>query len=334
MRSGFLLFLISLLGAAGLAFAESPNKGSQAPSLKSMRSELHDGTRGPEARAPVLGQPFDDRDLSLFLQNEGRKLFAAGRCPRLSFERRSAVVPLLAPESTKPGWGVISARAEAATIVLGEFYRDPKTRKDEFSTAAGGFLISSTGVCVTCLHVVNEKGSRGFVAMTRDGRVLAVREVLAADPAEDLAILQLDVPEGVSLPALPLAHEPAAVGSPVGVMSHPDERFFLFTTGTVGRHTIWREAAGDEHFMSITADFAKGSSGCPVLDERGAVIGVVNNTESIYYEDDGRKRQSDLQMVVKNATPSWVVGRLVGKTPQGVVAGPEREDRSAELKVP
>jgi len=38
-------------------------------------------------------------------------------------------------------------------------------------------------------------------------------------------------------------------------------------TGTVARHTVWREAVGDVAFMAITADFAKGSSGCPVLDE-------------------------------------------------------------------
>ena len=42
-----------------------------------------------------------------------------------------------------------------------------------------------------------------------------------------------------------------------------------------------------------------------------AVVGVVNNTESIYYDDDGKRRQTDLQMVVKNVTPSWVVRRLV-----------------------
>lgn len=69
--------------------------------------------------------------------------------------------------------------------------------------------------------------------------------------------------------------------------------------------------------MTITADFAKGSSGCPVLDECGAVVGIVNNTESIYYDDDGKKKQTDLQMVVKNATPSWAVRPMIDTAVSG-----------------
>jgi S1-C subfamily serine protease len=160
------------------------------------------------------------------------------------------------------------------------------------------------------MHVTHEKTARGFCAMTRDGRVFPVREVLACEPLNDLVLLQLDLPEGVALPALALAREPAPIGTPVFVMSHPDNRFFLLSTGHVARHTLWRTDAGEEAFMTITADFAKGSSGCPVLDERGVVIGIVNNTESIYYDDDGKKKQTDLQMVVKNATPSWAVSSL------------------------
>ncbi len=306
VRPLVLLSVALALGSAG--WAESPTKSTQAsPAFKTPRPEPQEAPRGPEPRPPVHGQPFDDREVSLFLEVEGRKLFLNGRCGKLVFDHRACGLPLSEVPDERLDWPAIAARAEAATVVLGEFFRDPKTKKDEFSTAAGGFLISASGACVTSLHVVNGKGARGFVALTRDGRVLPVREVLASDPIEDLAILQLDLPEGLLLPSLPLAPEAAPVGTAVGVMSHPDERFYLFTRGSVGRHTVWRERGGAEHFMSITADFAKGSSGCPVLDERGAVVGVVNNTESIYYDDDGKKRQTDLQMVVKNATPSWVV---------------------------
>ena len=54
--------------------------------------------------------------------------------------------------------------------------------------------------------------------------------------------------------------------------------------------------------MTITADFGRGSSGAPVLDARGAVVGVARKTKSIYHnsEDDAQRR---LQMVLKHCVP-------------------------------
>lgn len=260
-----------------------------------------------EARAPEVGKAFDDREVEMYFGAASRKLFEEGKVVPLEFDRRECSATLLPPGEDKLEPPEIASRAEAATVVLGDFAREGKKRQLDFAVAAGGFVIDPSGICVTSLHVAKSKGSRGLCAMTRDGRVFAVKEVLAADPVNDLAVLRLDLPEGVTLPALPLAAEPPPTGGRIFVMSHPDDRFYSFTAGLVSRQTVWRDKDGDEEFLSITADFAKGSSGCPVLDEYGSVVGVVNNTESIYYDDDGSKRQTDLQMVVKNATP---VGRL------------------------
>jgi S1-C subfamily serine protease len=297
---------LSLLLLTVLAWGqEAPSKGTApAPVEKARRLAL-------VARAPVAGKPFDDREIEIYIESEGRKLLTADRIKKLTFDRRTCALKTSEPGAEKLTWPEVAARSEAATLVLGEFYRDPKTKETEFSVAAGAFVISEAGVCVTSQHVAKDRNSRGFVAMTRDGRVFPVREVLASDPLNDVMIFQLDLPAGVKLPTLPLAAAPAPVGSPIVVMSHPDDRFFMLTTGMVARHTVWREAGGDVAFMAITADFAKGSSGCPVLDERGAVVGIVNNTESIYYDDDGKRKQLDLQMVVKNATPSESVRKLI-----------------------
>ena len=301
--------LCALLAALAWS-ADAPATKGTAPS-PAERAKSQGKQPALVARAPVVGEAFDDREVELYIEAEGRKLLAAERIKKLSFERRSCLLRLAEPSGEKLAWPEVAARAEAATLVLGEFYREGKSKEVQFSVAAGAFVVGETGVCVTSQHVAKDRGSRGFVALTRDGRVFPVREVLAADPLNDLLIFQLDLPADVKLPVLPLAPAPAPVGSPIVVMSHPDDRFFMLTTGTVARHTVWRAAGGDEAFMTITADFAKGSSGCPVLDERGAVVGIVNNTESIYYDDDGKKKQLDLQMVVKNATPSWVVRKMV-----------------------
>jgi S1-C subfamily serine protease len=280
--------------------------------LLAVRGWTEDASHEPDPppRAPVAGQSFDDREIIRYLEVEGRKLMAAKPLPVLKMAATRCDLALEKPSVAKVPLAEASARAESATVVLGEFYREGKKRQVQFASAAGGFFITATGALLTSLHVITEKDSLGFVAMTRDGRVFAVASALAADPVQDLVVLQLDVPAGVNLPALSLDAEAVPSGSPIAVMSHPDQHFWMLTTGTVARHTVWRAGHGDEYFTCITADFAAGSSGCPVLDECGNVAAIVNNTESLYYDDDGKKKQVDLQMVVKNTTPAWVARHL------------------------
>ncbi len=297
--------------------AESPSK-AEVPSAAAVvpmeKAKARTGEHQLQPRAPVVGQPFDDREIELYLDVEARKLAAAKLVHPLRFESRVCSVRLPMPPAEKLSGPEIAARAEAATLVVGQFSSGGKKQKPTFDIAGGGFAVSGSGVCVTSLHVLKEKSALGFCVMTRDGRIFPIREVLACEPVNDLAIFQLDMAEGATISALPIARDPAPVNSPIFVMSHPDDHFYLLTAGVVARHTIWRTEAGDEAFTTITADFAKGSSGCPVVDERGVVVGIVNNTESIYYDDDDkRKKQTDLQMVVKNATPSWAIMNMIEK---------------------
>jgi S1-C subfamily serine protease len=317
-RSLAALLIASAIAIGSLpVYAQAPRPTAPAAKTKAKAPE----EKLLQPRTPVSGQPFDDREIELYFEAESRKLYTEKRVNPLRFERHVCGLQLPNAPTEKLAGPAIAARAEAATLVLGEFSKDAKKPQISFNVAGGGFMIAP-GVCLTSLHVAKDKGARGFCALTRDGRVFAIREVLAYEPVNDLAILQLDLPEGVDLPALPLARESAPTGSPVFVMSHPDNRFFLLSTGYVARHTLWRTAGGVEAFMTITADFAKGSSGCPVLDEHGDVIGIVNNTESIYYDDDGHRKQLDLQMVVKNATPSWAVLPMLEGTAKTAAGSP------------
>ncbi len=260
-----------------------------------------DGT-GNGSSGLRLGEAFDDRDLVATMEESARVLWENGRLKELKCPDRGCEIELPKIEGAPLDFASRVAQTESATVVFGAFQRTEK-KKVGFGTAGGGFFVSASGVCVTCRHVVSDKEIRGMVAMARDGRVFPVKRVMASDPVEDVAVVQLELPEGAKVPVLGLADRRLPVGAAVFVVSHPDERFYMLTTGVVSRHTLWREKGGVAHFMSVTADFAKGSSGCPVMDNTGAVVGIVNNTESIYYNDDGRKKQLDLQMVVKNVTP-------------------------------
>ena len=101
------------------------------------------------ARAPVVGEAFDDREVELYIEAEGRKLLAGERIKKLSFDRRSCALRLAEPVGEKLAWPEVAARAEAATLVLGEFYREGKSKEVQFSVAAGAFVVTETGVCVT-----------------------------------------------------------------------------------------------------------------------------------------------------------------------------------------
>jgi len=62
--------------------------------------------------------------------------------------------------------------------------------------------------------------------------------------------------------------------------------------------------------LQITADYAKGSSGCGVFNDRGELTGLVSSTNSIYYTEENGD-QKNLQMVVKSCIPAASVRKLL-----------------------
>jgi len=171
-------------------------------------------------------------------------------------------------------------------------------------TSASAWVLSEDGIVVTNWHVIDQPDAKTAAVRTFDGRVLPIREVLTADKAADVAIIQVD---GDGLVPLPLAPD-TPVGAPVAVISHPNYRFYAMTTGIVSRY--FQPRGERQPRMAITADFAKGSSGAPILTETGSVAGMVIATESIYYnEEDGDPR--NLQMVIKSCATAADIMELI-----------------------
>jgi serine protease Do len=259
---------------------------------------------------PRLGEPVNDKALRQFLEAEGKKLVEAGHTLGDwggKLRRKSAVLTLPASSSRKLTPARLRQRVEPAVVVVGVFYLCDKCSNTHLATASG-FFLNESGALATCRHVLASysKQGKGVVVLTRDGRLCPVREVLAVDPLHDLVVLQV---EGKGFTALPLASE-AWAGEPVMVVSHPENHFYMLTTGIVSRCGVERRPQGLYRFLTVTADFAKGSSGAPVCDEAGAVVGIVDNTESIYYTTD-HEQQNNLQMVVKNCASAQALGDMV-----------------------
>jgi len=223
-------------------------------------------------------------------------------------ERKQCSAPLARPGAERLTPGEIYMRHRDSVLIIAGVYKCPKCPRWHAS-AATGFAIAASGIVVTNYHEVNDPKKTTLVAMTSHGDIYPVKEVLAADKAADAAVLQLDT-NGTKLVPLAIA-APAPVGSEVSVISHPNSNYYALTHGIVSRYAARKKEGSEVRIMDITADFARGSSGGPVFDNRGAVVGFVASTMSIYYKVT-KGKQENLQMVLKHCVPSEVIVRLTG----------------------
>jgi serine protease Do len=188
-----------------------------------------------------------------------------------------------------------------ATVIFTSFGKCPDCGKFH-PNPASGFIISPDGLAITNYHVIKNSTASAFAAMTVDKKIYAVTEVLAANEKADVALVRI---EGKDLPYLPVRAY-ANPGETVYCLSHPRSKFFTMTKGAASRYMMERGTP----WLEITADYAVGSSGGPVFDATGQVIGLVSMTNSVY---SGENRTSDLQMVRKICVPSQAILNLIQK---------------------
>jgi serine protease Do len=177
-------------------------------------------------------------------------------------------------------------RLRQSTLALGSFYKCPDCGGWHFSSSAG-FVVGETGIVCTCCHVLMEEDDEikeaYLVAADSAGHVFPVLAVLAADTDADTCLVRISA---TGLKPLPLRAGVRA-GEPVACLSHPGGYFFMFTQGIVARLNQRTNADTDEHghsnnsfsrpilLLNITAEFAPGSSGAPIVDTCGNVVGQV-----------------------------------------------------------
>lgn len=220
-----------------------------------------------------------------------------------------------------------------SVCVVGQYYRCPDC-DGWHASASTGFAVGEGGLVATCFHVLEpdpEEAEDGtpdapqpclFVA-DWSGRVHPVSEVVAADRGADVAILRCGATELRPLPLRPAAR----AGERVFCLSNPDHWFAVFTEGLVARRYVVRggapgsgtDAAGPAHaldlqgptrtFLQVTCDFAGGSSGAPVVDAAGNVLGMAQSTSTLSTAVPGTEFV-DVQMVARTAVPAEALLQL------------------------
>lgn len=141
-----------------------------------------------------------------------------------------------------------------------------KANDGQPSALGSGFILRD-GLVVSNFHVIEGAGS-GFVNRVGDKTKWKIKGIVAKDEARDLVILDVEglKEEGVTLSE----RDSIEVGETIFAVGNPRGLEGTFSQGIVSGH---REYEG-LRLLQVTAAISPGSSGGPIVDEKGEVVGV------------------------------------------------------------
>lgn len=139
--------------------------------------------------------------------------------------------------------------------------------RDATLSRGSGFFIAADRV-ITNRHVI-ERAARVEIHLL-NGKKYPVKGVIAVDGEGDLALLAVDVPRDAAVP-IPFVRTVPQEGESIVVIGNP---YGLEGSVSNGIVSAVREIAGYGKIIQITASISPGSSGSPVVNMAGQVIGV------------------------------------------------------------
>lgn len=207
------------------------------------------------------------RDLERSTRNYGLVLFATGTiaCDTSPPNALSSGAPNSTTVTASPTTPRdIAASAFESTVLLAM-----QDANGQPISVGSGFVVSE-GIVATNYHVIRGAAA-GTARIVGRGESAPVSGVIAVRPEVDLALLVI---EGLSAPSLALRADLPSIGETVFAVGNPQGLEGTFSAGIVSGI---RQMEG-LRLLQITAPISPGSSGGPVLDDRGAVVGVATAT--------------------------------------------------------
>ncbi|MGA2930136.1 MAG: trypsin-like peptidase domain-containing protein, partial [Solirubrobacteraceae bacterium] len=178
--------------------------------------------------------------------------------------------------------GVVFVRAQVIEQVQDPFDLVP-TQESSVSTGSG-FLIDDDGHILTNYHVIEGADPQHGVTVQFEDAISRSAVVVAQDPDNDLAVLHVDM-SGVPpvTPLTPGDSTTVRVGDPTLAIGNPFGLDRTLTTGIVS--ALQRQIQAPNGFaidnvIQTDAPINPGSSGGPLLDGDGRVIGINSQIET------------------------------------------------------
>jgi hypothetical protein len=142
-------------------------------------------------------------------------------------------------------------------------------RGGQVESIGSGFVVDASGTIVTNYHVI--EGAQSLQVKTKDGEIYDRVEVVDHDERRDLAVLK--VRPFKPMPTVQLSATEPEVGEDAVAIGNPKGLEHTVTAGVV---SAFRQAEG-YRLMQMSVPISPGSSGGPVFNLEGKVIGVATS---------------------------------------------------------
>lgn len=143
---------------------------------------------------------------------------------------------------------------------------------DSQQAVGSGFVVRPDGVILTNYHVI--ENAQAVMVKLPDGREFRAQGLLGSDSELDIAVLKVDA---TGLPTIPLGDSDQvkvgqrviAIGNPLGMLE------YTVSDGIISAVRLDEDPAAKlKKVLQITAPVSHGSSGGPLLNLSGQVIGI------------------------------------------------------------
>ena len=173
------------------------------------------------------------------------------------------VLPIVAQTNGSAGPEAVYSKCKTSVVTILTF------DKNRAPLSQGSGFIVSNGRVVTNYHVL--AGGNSASIIFHDGSITLVKAVIAASRPKDLVIVEAET--GNRSPLILGDELQLKVGETIYTIGAPDGLTSSLSNGLV---SAFRQDEG-QFLIQITAPIAPGSSGGPLLNSQGEVVGVATS---------------------------------------------------------